>query len=88
MANLSQVKREQMIAFLEKLKGQHSDDESLIAFNQIEKELTSKKYGLVWETHEEAVDIMMQDYIPVFTEIETKEIVSENAQRCNRCYLY
>lgn len=80
MANLSQVKREQMIAFLEKLKGQHSDDESLIAFNQIEKELTSKKYGLVWENHEEAVDIMMQDYIPVFTEIETKEIVSDSSK--------
>ena len=53
MANLSQIKREKMLAFLEKLKEQHSDDESLIAINQIERELTSKKYGLVWEQHEE-----------------------------------
>ena len=74
MANLSQIRREQMIAFLEKLKEQHNDDESLIAFNQIEKELTSKKYGLVWEEHEEAVDIKLRDSVPVFTEDETAEI--------------
>lgn len=75
MANLSQIKREQMIAFLEKLKEQHNDDESLMAFNQIEKELTSKKYGLVWEEHEENVDVMMKTKIPVFTEVKEKEII-------------
>lgn len=37
MANLSQIKREKMLVFLEKLKAQHSDDESLIAINQIAK---------------------------------------------------
>ena len=35
MANLSQIKRERMISFLEKLKESHNDDESLIALNQI-----------------------------------------------------
>lgn len=75
MANLSQIKREQMIRFLEKLKEQHSDDESLIAINQIEKELTFKKYGLVWEEHEEEVDIKMQTHIPVFTEVKGREII-------------
>lgn len=75
MANLSQIKREQMISFLETLKEQHSDDASLIAINQIEKELTSKKYGLVWEEHEEEVDVKMQTHIPVFTEVEEREIV-------------
>ena len=75
MENLSQIKREQMISFLEKLKEQHSDDESLIAINQIEKELTSKKYGLVWEEHEEEVDVKMQTHIPVFTEVKEREII-------------
>ncbi len=80
MANLSQIKREKMLAFLEALKGQHSDDESLIAINQIEHELTSKKYGLVWEEHEEEVDEKMKTSIPVFTEDKSKEIMnaSEN----------
>lgn len=75
MANLSQIRREKMLAFLEKLKEQHSDDESLIAINQIERELTSKKYGLVWEQHEEEVDVKMQTHIPVFTEDKEREII-------------
>ena len=76
MANLSQIRREQMISFLETLKEQHNDDMSLIAINQIERELTSKKYGLVWEDHEEEVDIKIQTHIPVFTEVEGNEIVA------------
>lgn len=74
MSNLSKIRRDKMIEFLETLKELHSDDESLIAINQIEKELVSKRYGLVWEEHEEAVDVMMRDNIPVFTEVKEREI--------------
>ncbi len=74
MANLSQQRREQMLAFLETLKDQHSDDESLIALGEIEKELKAKKYGLVWEEHEEEVDVQMRTHIPVFTEDASREI--------------
>lgn len=84
MANLSQIKREKMLAFLEALKEQHDDDESLMAINQIEKELTAKKYGLIWEEHEEEVDIKMQTHIPVFTEVKEKEIVDDSdSDECN-----
>lgn len=77
MANISQIKRDKMLDFLETLKEQHKDDASLMAINQIEKELTSKKYGLVWEEHEEEVDVKMQTHIPVFTEVQDKEIVGD-----------
>lgn len=84
MANLSQIKREKMLAFLEALKEQHDDDESLMAINQIEKELTAKKYGLVWEEHEEEVAVKMQTHIPVFTEVKEKEIVGDSdSDKCN-----
>ena len=75
-------KKRENVEILETLKEQHSDDESLIAINQIENELTSKKYGLVWEEHEEEVDVKMRTHIPVFTEVEAKEIVgaSESEQ--------
>lgn len=73
-----------MLAFLETLKEQHDDDESLIAINQIERELTSKKYGLVWEEHEEEVDVKMRTHIPVFTEVKEKEIVGDSdSDECN-----
>ena len=77
MANLSQQKRERMLAFLETLKEQHTDDDSLIALGEIEKELKSKKYGLVWEEHEEAVDVQMKTQIPVFTEVKEREICAD-----------
>lgn len=77
MANLSQEKRERMLAFLASLKAQHSDDESLIAFGEIEKELKAKKYGLVWEEHEEEVDVKMRTHIPVFTADESMTITGD-----------
>lgn len=74
MANLSQQKRERMLKFLEAIKAEHTDDESIIALNEIENELNSKKYGLVWEQHEEAVDVQMRTHVPVFTEVPEREI--------------
>lgn len=77
MANLSQKKRERMLAFLQQLKEEHKgDDDVLIALGEIESELTAKKYGLVWEQHEEAVDIKMRTHIPVFTEVPEREITA------------
>lgn len=84
MPNLSQQKRERMMAFLRKIKDEHKDDdEMLIALGEIENELASKKYGLVWEQHEEAVDVMMQDNIPVFTEVPEREIAAAPEQGYN-----
>lgn len=84
MPNLSKLKRERMLAFLQKIKDEHRDDDDmLIALGEIESELTSKKYGLVWEQHEEAVDVMMRDHIPVFTEIPEREITAAPGQGYN-----
>ena len=77
MENLSKKRRDEMITFLEKLKKQHSDDDSLMAINRIEKELTSKKYGLVWEEHQEEVDKKMETYIPVFSEVSKYELIED-----------
>lgn len=84
MANLSQQKRQRMMEFLSELKEEHKDDDSvLIALGEIEAELNSKKYGLVWEEHEESVDVMMKDNIPVFTECTEKEIHASDGDDYN-----
>lgn len=84
MPNLSKLKRERMLAFLQKIKDEHRDDDDvLIALGEIESELTSKKYGLVWEQHEEAVDVIMRDHIPVFTEVPEREITAAPGQGYN-----
>ena len=78
MANLSQQKRQRMLEFLQTIREEHKDDDDvLIALGEIESELNAKKYGLVWEQHEEAVDVMMQENIPVFTECAEKEITTD-----------
>ncbi len=75
MPNLSQLKRQRMLAFLDKIKEEHkTDDEMLIALGEIANALISKKYGLVWEQHEENVDVAMQTSIPVFEEVLEREI--------------
>ena len=83
-SNISKQKRERMMQFLSKLKEEHKDDDSmLIALGEIEAELNAKKYGLVWEEHEEAEDVMMKDNIPVFTEYANKEIHASDSDSYN-----
>lgn len=74
MANITKQKRDQMIAFLEKLKKEHSDDVSVRAFNEIENHLTEKKFGLVFEEHTEYVDEMLLENIPVLSADDEKRI--------------
>ncbi len=78
MANLSQIKRQRMIEFLNKIREEHKEDDSaLIAINEIESELNDKKYGLVWEEHQEQVDVEMIKKVPVFTEATDNEITAD-----------
>ena len=66
-----------MLEYLNRLKEIHTDDESRIAFEKIETALTEKKYGLVWEEHEEEVDKKFVHNIPVFKEVEERKIVAD-----------
>ncbi|MBQ9610564.1 MAG: site-specific DNA-methyltransferase [Lachnospiraceae bacterium] len=84
MRNLSKIRRDKMIEFLNRIREEHKDDdETLIAINEIEHELNSKKYGLVWEEHEEEVDVMLQDNIPVFSEVSEREINAAPGENYN-----
>lgn len=75
MSNLSEEKRKQLLEFIKTLKEENSNNQkNLIALNEIETELQNKKYGLVWEKHEEKVNTMTKNNILVFSEIKDKEI--------------
>ncbi len=73
-SNLSKIKREKMISFIEELKKTHIDDDSIKAFNEIENFLNEKKYGLVFEQHNEEVDEILEKNIPVFCEDSEKKL--------------
>ena len=83
MSNLSQKKREEMLEYLNRLKEIHKDDESRIALEKIETALTEKKYGLVWEEHEEEVDKQLVHNIPVFKEVGERKIVADESNDFN-----
>jgi adenine-specific DNA-methyltransferase len=83
LTNLSKIKRERMLAYLEQLKALNDDEEHIRAITEIENALTEKKYGLVWEEHSEQVDEMLAHNIPVFIEDETRKIVADEEEPYN-----
>lgn len=83
MSNLSSLKRQEMLNYIEQLKEIHKDDDSIVALNNIANALTEKKYGLVWEEHTESIDEILKEYVPVFTEVKENEIYSRINDGCN-----
>lgn len=83
MANLSKIRREKMLEYLEKLKGINNDDENIRAITEIENALNEKKYGLVWEEHSEKVDEMLEHNILIFIEDETRKITANEDEAYN-----
>ena len=67
VTNLSELSRQRMLSFLETIKDK-TDDDGLKAINEVENFINAKRYGLVWEEHEEFVDVQIAQKVPVFTE--------------------
>lgn len=81
--NLSKIRRDKMLNTINEIKKNISDEETLTNLSMIENELTKKKYGLIWEEHEERVDKELENQIPTFKEIKDKEIVSNPDEKFN-----
>lgn len=81
--NLSKIKREKMLNTISEIKKNIADEETLNNLSMIENELTKKKYGLIWEEHEERVDKELETQIPTFEELKDKEIISNKDEKFN-----
>ena len=81
--NLSKIRRDKMLNTISKIKENIDDEETLQNLSLIEYELTKKKYGLLWEEHEEKVDEELKTKIPTFEEVKDKEIVSNKDDKFN-----
>lgn len=81
--NLSKIKRDKMLETISSIKENIEDDETLKNLSLIEYELTKKKYGLVWEEHEERVDEELKTKIPTFEEVKEKDIISKENDKFN-----
>ena len=81
--NLSKIRRDKMLKTLSEIKKNISDEETLNSLSLIKNELTKKKYGLIWEEHEERVDKELETQIPTFEEIKDKEIMCNPNEKFN-----
>ena len=81
--NLSKIRREKMLNTINEIKKNISDEETLSNLSMIENELTKKKYGLIWEEHEERVDKELETQIPTFEEVKEKEIICNPNEKFN-----
>lgn len=81
--NLSKIKRDKMLDTINELKKKITDENTLTNLSLIENELTKKKYGLIWEEHQERVDKELETQIPTFEEIKDKEIISNKEDKFN-----
>lgn len=83
MSNLSQIKRDRMINFIEKKKETFLEDADIKAINEIENYINDKRYGLIWEEHIENVDVDIENNIPVFKEDPDRKIIKDDQGKMN-----
>ena len=81
--NISKIKRDKMLKTINEIKKNITDEETINNLSLIENELTKKKYGLIWEEHEERVDKELETKIPTFEEVKDKEIISSPNDKFN-----
>lgn len=81
--NLSKIRREKMLNTISEIKKNITNEKMLTNLSMIENELTKKKYGLIWEEHEERVDRELETQIPTFEEIKDKKIISNPDEKFN-----
>ncbi len=86
--NVSKEKRERLIEEIKEIKTyiasapQDENTAALLTYiAEIEKDIRSKKYGLVFEEHREAVDELLETHTPVLT--EQKELFIDNGGKMN-----
>ena len=82
-SNLSKNRRDKMLKTINEIKKNIVDEETLTNLSMIENELTKKKYGLIWEEHEERVDKELETQIPTFEEVKDKQIISNSNEKFN-----
>ena len=76
--NVSKEKREKLIQKIHAIKTyiasaqQDENTAQLLAYiAEIERDITGKKYGLVFEEHREKIDEILEEHLPVLTEDES-----------------
>ena len=73
------INKAELISKVRQLTGLTNDEKSALLELLNEK----KMYGLVWENHEEAVEELLREQLPVFREVPERRILSDEADAPN-----
>ena len=86
--NLSKQKRDDLLSKISAIRAyiaaapQDENTSSLLTYlSDLEKDVNGKKYGLVFEEHQEAIDTVLAEYTPVLT--EEKPLLIDNGGEMN-----
>ena len=86
--NLSKERRDTLVAKINEIKEfiehQQQDENTinlLSYINELEKEIKSKKYGLVYEEHKEEIDEILENNVPILK--EEKDLFVDNGGQIN-----
>ena len=82
--NISRRRRDELVEKIGEIKSflEKSSDKNamrLLRFaSEVEQEVCDKKFGLVFEEHRENVDVLLEDNLPVLTEVKKKFLPPKN----------
>lgn len=73
------INKTELISKVRELAGLTNDEKSALLELLNEK----KTYGLVWENHEEAVELQLREQLPVFREVPERRLLSDDTDAPN-----
>ena len=84
--NLSKLRRDKLIGKIGEIKSflEKSSDTNAVRLlrfaAEVEREVRGKKFGLVFEEHRENIDLMLEENLPVLTEVKKRYLAAKNAK--------
>ena len=84
--NLSKLRRDELVGKIGEIKSflEKSSDTNAVRLlrfaAEVEREVREKKFGLVFEEHRENVDVMLEENLPVLTEVKKRYLPAKSAK--------
>ena len=85
-SNLSKLRRDELVGKIGEIKSflEKSSDTNAVRLlrfaAEVEREVREKKFGLVFEEHREKIDLMLEENLPVLTEVKKRYLAAKSAK--------
>ncbi|MGZ9413527.1 site-specific DNA-methyltransferase [Mycoplasma sp. 480] len=83
MSNYSKTKQEEFVELIKEIKSETRDEKRLIQLNLLLKEVSQKRFGLIWEEQKEKVDNVLKSNILFLQENKANKIINSKEKSLN-----